>query len=299
MGELTVDEFILVLREEAKKRSKQLKEEEEDRRIAMLKQLNEGDVLNDYLSGGQHPSASVLVGKRERSAGPSAQDHRVSSLNLNLAAAVASSQGLESLKQINTEAILDSYLEMTRKAKRQKREQEKAQAQSMARSLSMAQHQHHSSASVNVSDVLSSLLQQQQQQQQQGGGGGASTSATATGTSPITPNLALGGMDPQQVMRQMLSAEILLLGQQQQSTNALILQALAQQQQSMATTSLAAAVPSDKKVAVVSSSSPLSDHKVTLHTLPTVPKQSAVPGITPPSSDAGSITVSNPSNSDA
>jgi len=298
--ELTVDEFILVLREEAKKRSKQLKEEEEDRRIAMLKQLNEGDVLNDYLSGGQHPSASVLVGKRERSAGPSAQDHRVSSLNLNLAAAVASSQGLESLKQINTEAILDSYLEMTRKAKRQKREQEKAQAQSMARSLSMAQHQHHSSASVNVSDVLSSLLQQQQQQQQ-GGGGGASTSATATGTSPITPNLALGGMDPQQVMRQMLSAESLLLGQQQQSTNALILQALAQQQQqqSMATTSLAALVPSDKKVAVVSSSSPLSEHKVTLHTLPTVPEQSAVPSITPPSSDAGSITVSNPSNSDA
>merc|ERR1712072_1284666 len=118
------------------------------------------------------------MGKRERSAGPSAQDHRVSSLNLNLAAAVASFQGLESLKQINTEAILDSYLEMTRKAKRQKREQEKAQAQSMARSLSMAQH-HHSSASVNVSDVLSSLLQQQQQQQ---GGGGASTSATATGT---------------------------------------------------------------------------------------------------------------------
>merc|ERR1712072_1597427 len=138
----------------------------------------------------------------------------------------------------------------------------------------------------------------QQQSQQRGG---ASTSATATGTSPITPNLTLGGVDPQQLMRQMLSAESLLLGHQQQSTNALILQALAQQQQqqSVATTSLAALAPSDKKVAVVSSSSPLSDHKVTLHTLPTVPKQSAVPSITPPSSDAGSITVSNPSNSDA
>jgi hypothetical protein len=299
--ELTVDEFILVLREEAKKRSKQLKEEEEDRRIAMLKQLNEGDVLKDYLSGGQHPSASALVGgKRERSS--AALDHHAN-LNLNLAAAVASSQGLGNLKQINTEAILDSYLEMTREAKRQKRDQEKAQAQSMARSLSLAQYQ--SGASVNVNNVLSSLLQQQSQQ-----GGGASTSATATGTSPITPNLTLGGVDPQQLMQQMLSAESLLLGQQQQSTNTLILQALAQQQQRIeqqarshqsmvATTS--ALVPQilatrTGKVVASPSSSPPKDHKVTLHTLPNVPKQSAVPSITPPSSDAGSITVSDPSN---
>merc|ERR1712157_590562 len=129
--ELTVDEFILVLRDEAKKRSKQLKEEEEDRRIAMLKQLNEGgrsDALNEYLDMNrqQVPSSSTITGKRERGAGDV------------LSTLAAVSQGLvvgsKHQQQMNAEAILDSYLEMTRKAKRQKREQEK---------VALASHQSH------------------------------------------------------------------------------------------------------------------------------------------------------------
>lgn len=314
--ELTVDEFILVLRDEAKKRSKQLKEEEEDRRIAMLKQLNEGgrsDALNEYLDMNrqQVPSSSTITGKRERGAGDV------------LSTLAAVSQGLvvgsKHQQQMNAEAILDSYLEMTRKAKRQKREQEK---------VALASHQSHHAS------MLASLLQSHGQGGGGGGGGGASAS---TGTSPITPSLSLGGVDPQQLMAQMLNAESLLVGQQQ---NSLVLQALAQQQQrlehqqleqrarSMTSLSLlqqhqekplhpppqlttttttagaaAATTTSSKTIPLDQSSGDALRNLLSrpptaqiTHTLSNVSK-ATIASITPPSSDAGSLTVSNHSDS--
>ena len=314
--ELTVDEFILVLRDEAKKRSKQLKEEEEDRRIAMLKQLNEGgrsDALNEYLDMNrqQVPSSSTITGKRERGAGDV------------LSTLAAVSQGLvvgsKHQQQMNAEAILDSYLEMTRKAKRQKREQEK---------VALASHQSHHAS------MLASLLQSHGHGGGGGGGGGASAS---TGTSPITPSLSLGGVDPQQLMAQMLNAESLLVGQQQ---NSLVLQALAQQQQrlehqqleqrarSMTSLSLiqqhqekplhpppqlttttttagaaAATTTSSKMIPLDQSSGDALRNLLSrpptaqiTHTLSNVSK-ATIASITPPSSDAGSLTVSNHSDS--
>jgi len=69
---LSVEEFIVEMRERAKKKSKQLREEEEDRRIEVLKQMNQGSghgatlgtILDLHL--GRDKGAAAARAKRER-----------------------------------------------------------------------------------------------------------------------------------------------------------------------------------------------------------------------------------------
>ena len=101
--ELTVEEFIMEMREEAKKRSKQLREEEEDKRIEMLKQINEQSTLGSFLEAERaSQQQSVVVGEKRAGGQGGEEDH------------------MRLLRKLNTEATLDRYLEQTRTGKRQK-----------------------------------------------------------------------------------------------------------------------------------------------------------------------------------
>jgi len=102
--ELTVEEFIMEMREEAKKRSKQLREEEEDKRIEMLKQINEqSTTLGSFLEAERaSQQQSVVVGAKRAGGQGGEEDH------------------MRLLRKLNTEATLDRYLEQARTGKRQK-----------------------------------------------------------------------------------------------------------------------------------------------------------------------------------
>jgi len=104
---LTVEEFILALRERAKRRNKQLKEEEEEREIAMLKPLGDKDFLNTYLEEMKKKDA-----KRKR-----LHDDVVceddAAMRLDVQKTV--------MRKLKTELILNNYVEMTKKAKKKQR----------------------------------------------------------------------------------------------------------------------------------------------------------------------------------
>merc|ERR1711937_868886 len=99
---LTVEEFILALRERAKRRNKQLKEEEEEREIAMLKPLGDKDFLNTYLEDAKkkRPHDDVVC-----------EDDAAMRLDVQKTV----------MRKLKTELILNNYVEMTKKAKKKQR----------------------------------------------------------------------------------------------------------------------------------------------------------------------------------
>lgn len=200
--ELSVDDFILTLREEAKKRSRQLKEEEEDKRIAMLKNLNSTEALTEYLDKKEPSSTTVFAtgsAKRERS------------LPLARAASESASvQQMELYRKMNTEAILDDYLEMAKSTKRQKKEHQ-ALSQQPTHLLS------------SISALLQSAAAAQQSHQRQSPPPALSSQAT------LQEFQQQMQIQAQQAPAVSAAAESMLLAQQQQQAN-LLLQALQQQQ---------------------------------------------------------------------
>jgi len=141
---LSVEEFIMEMREQAKRRSKQLREEEEDKRIEVLKQINEESALSTFLVEQQQQQ------QQQQSR------HQTTQLSALAAAQVAQTAGgdpqqlredalhMELLKKINTEATLDRYLELARGGQKRKREDDLVAASTSAEKgqpSSLHQHQ--------------------------------------------------------------------------------------------------------------------------------------------------------------